>query len=228
MQLTGWDSRQIGIGDKLINMKKIIKWLKEIWNKIKEWFHNKEENDAQPDPTPVNLEDFTPPARTGKDKWTNNGKFNSYKSLGRAKESSCHKVTIQGWFKANSWSGGGKEQPAGFCFACKGLIGSHWGVNLLIRPNALVWNATKGEVSASCKVNLNEWYHVKTETTCSKAKFWLNGHLLVTGEKPFAASLIQDSEEELRLGGYYCPWPNVTWFNQSLNGEISDYSIELT
>lgn len=212
---------------------KISKFFDKLVDLIKSIFHKKNKDEdpkPQPEPAPepvIPTEDFTPPTRTGKDLYTGNGKFNTFKDLERAKESSNKQVTISGWFNVKTWSGGGSEQPQGFCFACKGLVGSHWGINLTVRPNQLVWNATKGEVTANCKISTGSWHHVKAEATTNSVKFWLDGKLLTTGEKKFSGSLIQDSNEILRLGGYYCPYPQAVWFNQSLNGQISDYSISM-
>lgn len=170
---------------------------------------------------------FTPPTRRGTDEWTGNGKFNTYKDAGRANEKSSSKVVVSGWFNVNAWSGGNSSQPAGFAFADKGKVGSHWGLFLAIRPDGLVWGSTKGEIVAPAKVYTGVWYHVKAEATSSSVKMWLDGKLLKNNEKTFSGNLIQDSGEPLRLGGYHCPWSNATWFNQSLIGKISDMEIEM-
>lgn len=191
-----------------------------VWRGVPVW--------PKPEPAPEPAgEDFSPPERTGVDSWTGSGAFNTFNDVGRAPETSHKRVTVQGWFKAKSWSGGGSEQAKGFCFACKGLVGSHWGLNLTVRPDALAWNATKGEVVAACTVGLNEWHHLKADATADSVTFWLDGKRLVTGEKAFSGPLIQDSGEPLRVGGYKCPWETATWFNQSLNGEISDWKVDM-
>lgn len=214
-------------------MKWIISLVKTLVEKIKEWFKRDDEEvepkpTPEPEPTPQPpSEDFIPSTRTGAGEWTGNGKFNTFKDCGRKDEKSSSKVIVSGWFNANGWSGGGSEQPSGFCFANKGRLGSHWGLNLTVRPNALVWNSTKGEITASANISTKAWHHVKAEATQSNVKFWLDGKLLKTGTKPFAGLIIQDSGEPLRVGGFECPWPNATWFNQSLNGRISDVSVEM-
>lgn len=182
--------------------------------------------EPSPAPAPASS-DFTPPVRTGTPSWTGSGKWNTYKDVGRASESSGKSVTVECWFKANAWSGGGEAQPAGFCAASKGRVGSHWGLNLTVRPNALVWNATKGELAAPCKVTLKTWHHVRAVATPTAVRLWLDGKELSVPKKTFAGNLIQDSGEPLRLGGYHCPWEQATWFNQSINGEISDWKVEM-
>ena len=211
---------------------------KKVWNKIIEFFKSIFSKDDQtepdipdpvpvPDPDPVPSEDFDPPARTGSQKYTGTGTWNQFKDAGRNKESSHSRVEVSGWFKAKSWSGGNKEQAAGFSFANKGKVGSHWGINFTVRPNALVWNATKGEVLAKCNVALNTWNHVKAVAVANKVDFWFNGKKLVTEKQTFAGALISDSGEPLRIGGYYTDYKQATWFNQSLNGELSDWKVEM-
>lgn len=186
----------------------------------------------EPEPTPAPepipppaTSDFTPPTRTGSPKWTGSGKWNTFKDLGRASESSSKSVTVECWFKANSWSGGGEAQPAGFCAASKGRVGSHWGLNLTVRPNALVWNATKGELCAPCKVSLKAWHHIRAEATPTAVRMWLDGKELAVGQKTFTGKLIQDSAEPIRIGGYYTDYASALWFNQSLDGETSDWKV---
>lgn len=172
-------------------------------------------------------DDFTPPARTGSPSWQGKGTWNAFKDEGRAGESSSRHVTVEAWVKAESWSGGGKEQAAGFCVASKGRVGSHWGLCFFVRPDGLVWNATKGEVVAPCKVKLGVWYHVKAVADRDKVRMWLDGEELDVGEKTFAGALIQDSGEPLRIGGYYTDYAGASWFNQSLDGEITDWKVEM-
>ena len=215
-------------------LEKLIKLLKEFFSGD----DDKPTPDPEPTPTPTptptpdpepqpSSEDFTPPERKGTGEWSGTGKFNTFKDLGRASEKSSSTVIVSGWFNANGWSGGNKEQAAGFCFANKGKLGSHWGLCVLVRPNGLVWNATKGEIVASASVSTKVWHHLKAEATSNSVKFWLDGKLLKTGDKSFSGSLIQDTGESLKIGGYDCPWPNATWFNQSLNGKISDVSVSM-
>ena len=217
-----------------INIKKffdkIIDFIKSIFSKDAEpSLEPVPDSEPVPEPIPVPppSEDFDPPPRTGNQKYTGTGVWNQFLAFGRNKETSHSRVEISGWFKAKSWSGGGKEQPAGFSFANKGKVGSHWGINLTVRPNALVWNATKGEVFAKCNVSLNVWHHVKTIATTNKVDFWLDGKKLTTEKQTFAGPLISDSGEPLRIGGYYTDYKQATWFNQSLNGEISDWKVEM-
>lgn len=193
------------------------------------------EPDPQPAPTPEptptpapqpTSEDFTPPARTGENAWKGNGKWNTYKDAGRAKESSSKRVLVEGWFKVAEWSGGGEAQPKGFVFACKGRLGNHWGFNLAIRPDGVVWNATKGEILAKAKVTAKEWHHVRAVADKSSVKMWLDGRLLANGPKEFSGNLIADSDQPLRIGGYHCEWNQATWFNQSLNGEM-EWKVEM-
>ncbi len=172
-------------------------------------------------------DDFTPPARTGSPSWQGKGTWNAFKDEGRAGESSSRHVTVEAWVKAESWSGGGKEQAAGFCVASKGRVGSHWGLCFFVRPDGLVWNATKGEVVAPCKVKLGVWYHVKAVADRDKVRMWLDGEELDVGEKTFAGALIQDSGEPLRIGGYYTDYAGASWFNQSLDGEVTDWKVEM-
>ena len=179
-----------------------------------------------PEPEPSD-EDFTPPERTGADSYVGNGAFNTFLDVGRATESSHKLVTIEGWFKAKSWTGGGSAQAAGFCFAFKGLVGKRGGLMASVRPDSLVWNATGGEIVAPCTVPLNEWHHFKCIATPDAAKFWLDGKLLKSGEKKFSGALCSDTPEPLLIGGYMCPWPKATFYNQSIDGEISDWKVEM-
>ena len=160
--------------------------------------------------------------------WTGSGKFNTFKDLGRSNESSSKKVVISGSFKANKWSGGNKEQDSGFCFVSKGLVGDHWGVFLCVRPNGLMWGSTKGEVVAPCTISLGKEYSIKAEAYPNKVSFWLNGKLIKVLSNPYSSPLIRNSSQPLRLGGYYCPYPSATFFNQSINGTITNAKIEMS
>lgn len=188
----------------------------------------------QPEPTPTPTptpspasEDFTPPARTGKDLWTGTGGWNTFKNAGRVLETSSKRVLVEGWFRATAWSGGGEAQPQGFCFASKGLVGSHWGLNLSVRPGGLVWNATKGEIVAKAAVSLNAWHHIRALVEGATLKMWLDGRLLENGPKEFGGGLIATSDQPLRIGGYYTNYETATWFNQSLCGEVCDWKVEM-
>ena len=101
-----------------INIKKfcqkIIDLIKSIFDK------EKDDPEPIPEPTPapepIPTEDFTPPERKGVGLYNGDGKFNTYKDIGRNKETSSKQAIISGWFAVKNWSGGGSEQPKGFCF----------------------------------------------------------------------------------------------------------------
>lgn len=200
----------------------------ELWKGTATYPAPKPEPTPEPEPTPTPAsEDFIPPTRTGKNLWTGNGVWNTFKDAGRAGETSSKRVLVEGWFRATNWSGGGKEQAKGFCFASKGLVGSHWGLFLSVRPGGLVWGATKGEIVAKATVTLNSWHHVRALVEGSSLKMWLDGKLLANGPKEFSGALIANSGEPLRIGGYYTNYEKATWFNQSLVGQISGWKVEM-
>ena len=199
-----------------------------VWRGTPSWPKPEPEPTPDPDPEPEpSDEDFTPPERTGAGSYVGKGAFNTFLDAGRTGEHSNKLVTVEGWFKANAWTAGNSAQAAGFCFACKGLVGTRGGLMFTVRPDCLVWNATKGEITAPCTVPLGEWHHAKAESTPDSVKFWLDGKLLKAGEKTFDGPLIEDTGEPLRIGGYMCPWENATWYNQSIDGEISDWKVEM-
>lgn len=199
-----------------------------VYRGVPVWPEPDPEPEPMPDPEPEPpAEDFTPPERSGADAYVGKGAFNTFLDAGRASESSGKRVTVEGWFKANSWTAGNSAQAAGFCFAFKGLVGSRLGLMFTVRPDSLVWNATKGEIVASCFVPLGEWHHARAEATPDSVKFWLDGRLLKAGEKSFDGPLIEDNPEPLRIGGYMCPWENATFYNQSIDGELSDWKVEM-
>lgn len=179
------------------------------------------EDKEPPTPTPTPAPEPEPaglPERTGSPVWTGQGKFNSYKEI-TGTASPAKKVRVRAWFKATAWSGGGESQPQGFCLANKGIVGSHWGFLVGIRPNGIVANGTKGEVVGVVAVALGEWHYIDISIEKRKVSCALDGKSVVFPTPTI--DLLQASGEPLRIGGFRCPWPQATWFNQSIKGQIS-------
>lgn len=180
----------------------------------------------EPDPTPAPdpLPDSEPvPDRMGEPSWKGNGSFNTYEEI-QGTPSPENSVRIQAWFKANAWSGGGGEQASGFCLANKGLVGSHWGFNVTVRPGGIVANGTRGELVGPCVVSLGEWHFLDITIEPRKVTCFFDGDPVRFGAPGF--DLLGPSNEPLRIGGYHCPWPKAPWFNQSLDGEVSDWKVD--
>lgn len=179
-----------------------------------------------PEPTPAPTPAPAPaeiPARTGKPSYTGKGVWNTYLEIANAPTPKTS-LRIRAWFRAKSWSGGGKEQPEGFCLVNRGLVGSHWGYNITIRPNGIVVNGTKGECEAPCKVSLGEWHYIDCTIAKRGATASLDGKAVTfptTG-----VDLLASSSEPLRIGGYRCPWEGATFYNQSINGDVTDWILE--
>ncbi len=212
----------------------IDKFLKRVWEIIKSIFHKKDEQEDIPEPSSSSssdpepqppTDDFIPPDRIVRKQYVGYGKFNTFKE--EYCENPTTSVTLSAWIFPEEWSGGNSEQGLGCAVLNKGQVGNHWGISLTARPDALVWNATRGEIKAKCSIPLKKWSHVQAKATKDKIEFWLNGKKLISEKKTFAGDLFQNSDEPLRIGGYYCPWPNATWFNQSIKGQIQDWTVEL-
>ncbi len=180
--------------------------------------------EPEPSPTP-DPEPEPVPNRMGEPSWKGTGAFNTYDEI-QGTPSPENSVRVRAWVKANDWTGGGSEQAAGFCLANKGLVGSHWGFNLSIRPGGVVVNGTRGELVGPCVVSLGEWHFIDCTIEPRVVTCFLDGNLVRFGAPDF--DLLGPSNEPLRIGGYHCPWPKATWFNQSINGEISDWQVDFS
>lgn len=181
----------------------------------------------EPTPTPTPTPEPSPsgrPDRTGNPSWTGKGAFNTFKEISD-KTSPSKKVSVRAWFKATAWSGGGTSQPQGFALANKGVVGNHWGFAVFVRPNGIVANGTKGEVVGAVKVSLGEWHYLDITLEKRKVSCSLDGKA-VAFPTP-GIDLLQASSEPLRIGGFRCPWTQATWFNQSIQGQISDWKVDI-
>lgn len=168
------------------------------------------------------------PERTGNPSYTGNGRFNTFLDLGMNDANPRDSFTFSCWFKVDNWSGGNREQSLGATLVCKGLVGSHWSFYIGVHPDGFRYGATRDSVHAPATIERGRWYHVSVTATGTDANFWLDGKPLADrGRDTGIGSLFQDGNQPVRIGGYYVPWPNASWFNQSIDGQITDWKLEV-
>lgn len=174
---------------------------------------------APPDP----VADFTVPPRTGTPSYTGTGVFRSFLTIDGT-ESPRKGVTMETWVKVNRFV----RPEVGASLLNKGLAGSHWAYNLTVRPNAIVYGATKGSVLAPCQIKTGRWYHVRMDVEGSTVRVWLDGKAIPVTTYETTA-LLAKSGEPLRVGGYLVPltWNDAVWYNSSLDGEMSDWRVSV-
>lgn len=174
---------------------------------------------APPDP----VADFTVPPRTGTPSYTGTGVFRSFLTIDGT-ESPRKGVTMETWVKVNRFV----RPEVGASLLNKGIAGSHWAYNLTVRPNAVVYGATKGSVLAPCQIKTGRWYHVRMDVEGSTVRVWLDGKAIPVTTYETKA-LLAKSNEPLRVGGYLVPltWNDATWYNSALDGEMSDWKVSV-
>lgn len=163
------------------------------------------------------------PERKGENEYVGNGELNTWKILPGGRNPS-KKVILASWVKINSWP----VPKEGANIINKGSVGNSWAYGLAVRPTSLVYKATDGDVFADFKFLAKKWYYVKVEATKNTAKFFVDGKEIPVTKKETDV-LFSNNEHPLRIGGMAMGWtPPSPWFNGSLDGEMSDYTIDIS
>ncbi len=163
---------------------------------------------------------FTPPARTGEPSYVGKGDINKWLEI--AGDNPRKSVSLSCWIKFNGWP----RRDVGAHLINKGKVGLSWAFGLCVKPNELVYKATKGDVAAAHEFKTGRWYHVRIDATKSSAKFWVDGKpIKVTRQE--VSSLFDKNNDPVRIGGHTMDWtPPSSWYNGSLDGEMCDWKVE--
>ena len=171
-----------------------------------------------PDPLPGA---FSPPPRTGSPAYAGKGDIAKWLEVPGGNPSKS--VELSCWVKFNGWP----RKDVGAHLINKGLVGSSWAYGLCVRPDEVVYSATKGAVAASFKFKTGTWYHVRVLAGKSTASFWVDGQPVPVSRKETDA-LFSSNDQPVRIGGHTMGWsPPSAWFNGSLDGEMSDWVVEV-
>lgn len=183
--------------------------------------------DPSPDPD-IPAVEMPVPERTGSPLYQGDGTFNTFLDLGFSEFNPRNLFRFACWFRVDKWSGGNREQSLGATLICKGLVGNHWSFYVGVNPDGIRYGATRDSVHAPATIELGRWYYVVVTASGADAHFWLDGKPIADrGRDTGIGSLFQAGDQPVRIGGYYVPWPNASWFNQSIDGEIADWKYDI-
>ena len=173
-----------------------------------------------PEPEQPVVGSFAPPERTGDPAYAGNGDIDKWLEI--AGENPSKSVSLSCWVRFNGWP----RRDVGAHLINKGSIGRSWAFGLCVKPDELVYKATKGDVAAAFGFKTGRWYHVRIDATKSAAKFWVDGEP-IKATRQETTSLLGENDDPVRIGGHTMDWsPPSAWFNASLDGEMSDWKIE--
>lgn len=199
-----------------------------IDNKFQDWWGTANgETNAPPEVVippvvvPPLLDEVAVPERTGNPAYIGTGDIAKWLEYDCKNPSKA--VSLSCWVKIKSWP----RPDVGAHLINKGLVGNSWAFGLSVLPGELQYSATPGAVGAAYKFKTGQWYYVRIDATKSEAKFWVDGKAITVTRKE-TSKLFASNDEPLRIGGHTMDWkPPSAWFNGSLDGEMSDYQIEV-
>lgn len=177
------------------------------------------------------------PERTGIPSYTGSGKFNTFLELGLSEFNPINWIRFACWFRVDSWSLA--ENQPGAVLICKGIVGKHWSFAISVHPDRVQYGASVDSVRAPANIRIGQWYYLYAEVDRNDATFWLDGHALADpGRETGRGLMFTPGNQPIRIGGYYTDYPGfdrdgdgipdgATWFNQSIDGQITDWKYEI-
>lgn len=166
--------------------------------------------------------DIVVPPRMGANVYRGTGVNGTFQVVPNGKNP-IKSVSMQTWVKFNGW-----PRPVEGCHIVnKGSVGRSWAFGMVIAPDRISYSATRGEVGSACRIDKGRWYHVRIDASSSDVSVWLDGKSLPITRRE-TAEIFSANNDPLRIGGHSMDWsPPSAWFNGSLDGEMSDWSVEV-